>query len=396
MNKHQITGTLMRKMNMKYLIVVSIGMVMAVASCSSNQDRPLSTEAAAPAPATEDYELSTKQFQSSGMKLGKLDTQAFHQVVPAKGMFDVPPKNQAAVSSYFGGTVTDVQLLPGERVRKGQALFILENPDYVQLQQDYLEAKGQLTYLKSDYERQKNLVQDQVTSEKNYLKAEADYTVTQVKVESLGKKLALMGIDPSTLSIDNLRTTLTIYSPISGYVTAVNITKGTFITPSQTAINIVDTDHLHVELNIFERDLSKVQIGQTIRFRIQDDGSQSYQASVHLINKRVDPDTRTIGIHGHLSDEQLSERFNPGMYIEADIYTTTESKAALPAAAIVELDGRTYVLVLQSAVDGRYSFVKKEVKTGASSHGYSEILNAQDFSDDTAFLINGAFNLITE
>src|SRR5690606_33026367 len=114
------------------------------------------------------------QFQSSNMVLGKMEMGSFHEVVKANGMFDVPPENRAAVSCYFGGTVKDIRLLPGQKVKKGQVLFILENPDYVQMQQDFLEAKGQLAYLKSDYERQKNLAQDNVTSQKNYLKAESE------------------------------------------------------------------------------------------------------------------------------------------------------------------------------------------------------------------------------
>ena len=318
----------------------------------------------------------------------------FHQVVKANGMFDVPPENRASISSYYGGTVKNIQLLPGERVKKGQILFILENPDYVQLQQDFLEAKGQLTYLKSDYERQKNLVQDRVTSQKSYLKSESEYTVTRVRVESISKKLKLMNIDPNTLTIGNIHTTINIYSPINGYVTKVNITRGAYLNPSEVAITLVDTDHLHLELNIFEKDISKVDIGQPIRFRVQEDIGRQYEAVVHLVNKVVDPENRTIGIHGHLLNEKLSTKFNPGMYVEAEIYTTSESKKSLPQDAIVEVDGQYYVLVLESSSNGNYVFAQKEVKTGKSDNGYIEILNYQDFNINAEFLVNGAFKLI--
>ena len=266
----------------------------------------------------------------------------------------------------------------------------------IEARKDYLEAKGQLTYLKSDYERQKNLAQDNVTSQKNYLKAESDYIVTKVKAESLAKKLQLMNIDPKTLTLENIRTTIQINSPIEGYVTQVDAMRGKFLSPSETAISIVDTDHMHLELNIFEKDLSKISKGQPIVFKIQEDDSQEYEAFVYLVNKIVDPENRTIGIHGHLSDEKLAERFNPGMYVEAEIYATTASKVSLPQDALVDIEGKYYVLVLKSFTENEYTFMKREVKTGLSNEGKIEILNHQEFSEDAQFLVKGAFNIITD
>ncbi|HKL03037.1 MAG TPA: efflux RND transporter periplasmic adaptor subunit, partial [Cryomorphaceae bacterium] len=269
-------------------------------------------------------------------------------------------------------------------------------PDYIQIQQDYLEAKGQLTYLKSDYERQKNLYRDKVASEKNYLRAESDYTVTRVKVQSLEKKLKLMNIDPGALTVENMQTTIRIYSPVDGFITDVHITKGIFLNPSQTAIGIVNTDHLHLELNVFEKDLSKVREGQPIKFSIQEDKAQEYEASVYLVNKNIDTENRTIRVHGHISDEKLNDRLNPGMYVEANIYTDSESKSALPQEAVVDIDGRHYALVLQSSSNGERRFLRKEVQTGVLGNGYVEVLNGEDFQSDAEFLVEGAFNLITE
>jgi cobalt-zinc-cadmium efflux system membrane fusion protein len=365
-------------------------------SCSSQSDISEGEETATATTKEGTFALSTNQFQSSGMELGKFEMASFHQVVKAIGKFDVPPENNAAVSSYFAGTVIDIRLLPGEQVKRGQRLFTLENPDFVQMQQDYLEAKGQLTYLKSDFERQKNLVQDNVTSQKNYLKAESDYIVTKVRAESLAKKLTLMNIDPNTLSLENIRTRIQVNSPISGYVTQVNAMRGKFLSPSQTAISIVDTDHMHLELNIFEKDLPKIVKGQPIKFKIQEDKSIEYEAFVYLVNKTIDPENRTIGIHGHLSDEKLTERFNPGMYVEAEIYATTTSKLSLPQNALVDIEGKYYVLVLENFSENEYTFMKREVTTGLSNDGKVEILNYQEFSENPQFLVKGAFNIITE
>jgi len=376
-----------------YLMVVSL---LTWASCSTKKGAPRADKLVAEIPIEEVYELTINQYKSSDMECGKLEMKTFHEVVKANGMFDVPPESLAAVSCYIGGSVKDIHLLPGQRVKKGEVLFILENPEYVQLQQDYLEAQGQLVYLKSDYERQKNLAQDNVTSQKTYLKAESDYTVTRVKVESLSKKLTLLNINPNTVTIETIHTTVNVLSPISGYVTQVAISRGAFLKPSEMAITIVNTDHLHLELNIFEKDFAKVRVGQPIQFRIQEDISNTYNASVQLVNKTVDYEKRTIGIHGHLADIKLVNKFNPGMYVEADIFISSESKMSLPPGAVIEADGKYYVLVLLSSSNIGYSFAKKEVKTGSSGDGSIEILNTKDFKENTEFLIKGSFNLITE
>lgn len=376
------------------LIIVPL---LAFASCSTNTtDLEVAEEAADQSSEQATYNLSKSQFESSGMELGKIEMKPFHEIVKATGMFDVPPQYRASISSYFGGTVKNLRLLPGEKVKKGQLLFTLENPEFVQMQQDFLEAKGQLIYLKSDYERQKNLSEDNISSQKNFLKAESDYTVTRVKVESLAKKLALMNINPNSLSLENIRTSINITSPINGFVTKIDIMSGSFLNPSESAMTIVNTEHLHLELNIFEKDLPKVSEGQAIQFKIQEDKSVDYAAEIHLVNKIIDPESRMVGIHGHLSDEKISSKFSPGMYVEADIYSSSASKASLPENALVEIEGKYFALVLQNSSNEGYSFVKKEVKVAESDNGFIEILNQNEFNDNAQFLVKGAFNLITE
>jgi len=342
------------------------------------------------------YTVSQEQFNSSNMSLVKLDTQDFHQIVKAIGMFDVPPQNRVSVSVYFGGYVKELKLLPGEQIKKGQILFVLENPEFVQVQQEFLEAKGQLAYLKSDYGRQKSLAKDSITSQKNFLKSESDYTVTQVRYESLRKKLELMSINPEQLLIGNIKTKIAIKAPIDGFVTHINITKGAFLKPTDPAMTIVDTDHMHLELNIFEKDLNAVAVGQLISFKTQDGSHKKYAAEVHLVNKTVNQENRTIAIHGHLLNEEIANNFTPGMYLEAEIYTNTESKLALPKDAVVEIDNHKYVLIRKNAGSKDYQFEKKEVKTGFVSEENIEILNTMDFDKNVEFLSKGSFQLIKE
>lgn len=369
---------------------------LALNACGSETPSESVTEMVENPSSSETIEITRTQFETSGMTLGTLEKVDFQEVVKAKGTIDVPPENRAEVSSYFGGTVKEISLLPGERVKKGQVLFVLENPDYIQIQQDFLEAKAQLVYLESDYERQKNLLQDSISSEKKFLKAASDYEVTKARWASLGRKLVLMGIDPGTFSSENIRTTLPVRSPISGYVTEVVVSQGAYLTPSQLAVSIVNTDHIHLEMNVFEKDLAKISVGQPMRFRVQDDSDWEYEAAVYLINRTVDPENRTAGMHGHLLDETMAQKLRPGMYVEAEVYTSSEERWALPKDAVVDIEGRYYVLLLQQKTDTGYRFVKQEVKTGLSNTGYLEILSGSGLDESNEILFSGAFGLIKE
>lgn len=367
--------------------------MMTLASCNSNEKSEVdNTDAIATTEDADAITITENQFSSGNMEVGKITTQPFNTVVKANGMFAVPPENQADVSAYFAGYVKNISLLPGDVVKKGQTLFTIENPEYVQAQQDFLEAKGRLNYLKSDYERQKELMADNVTSKKNFLKAESEYTVTRAQFQSLKKKLSLMNINPNTLTGDNIRSVINVPSPLSGYATTINATKGMYLNPSDVAVTVTNTDDLHIELKIFEKDLPKVKVGQQINVRLQNDVTNVYKGKVHLINRAINVQERTVEIHGDLVNKSDARLFAPGMYIEGEILTTTLEHPALPVESVANIDNDYFVLVKENST----TYKRVLVKIGATNNGFIQILNADDFKPDAEFLTKGAFNLITE
>jgi len=339
--------------------------------------------------------VTNAQFELGKMELGTLTEQSFNNVVKANGALDVPPENKATVSAYFGGYVKSISLLQGQKIAKGQTLFVLENPDYIQVQQDFLEAKSQLSYLKSDYERQKELAANNVSSQKTFLKAESEYKMTLAKYESLKKKLQLMNINPNSVTEYNMNSTITVKSPIAGFVTSVLATKGLFLNPSDIALTIMNTDHMHVELNIFEQDLTNVAIDQDVTFRIQNSNT-IYKAKVYLINKAIDTENRTIKLHCHFINEEDAIALTPGMFVEAEIYASSDSSLALPTNSVVSIENKSYILLKKERSKNEITFERVEVKPGQINGNYIEILNSRGFKSDDQFLITGAFNLIQE
>ena len=238
--------------------------------------------------------------------------------ISVRGYVDVPPEQRVSVSPFFGGYVQEIKVLPGTHVNKGAVLFTLQNPFYVELQQQYLEAVQQLDYLKEDYERQKVLSGEEIVSRKNYKKAEADYKVMTTKASGLREQLKMLGLSISAIEQGRLSSSVSVRSTITGSVTEVNIQKGVYVDPKDVAINIINTDHLHLELEIFEQDASRIREGQEIRFTVPELSKQEYTGAVYLVVPSIDLQKRTILVHGHIEEEYESE-FLPGMYVDARI-----------------------------------------------------------------------------
>ncbi len=339
--------------------------------------------------------ITQKQFDLGNMKMETFSEQSFDGVITVTGMIDVPVESKSIVSAYFGGYVKEIFLKQGQLVKKGQTLFVLENPDYLQTQQDFLEAKSQLSYLKSDYERQKELSKDNISSQKSFLKAESEYKVTLARFESLKKKLGLMNVNPNNVEASNLRSTIAVTAPITGYITELSATKGMFLNPSDAALTILNTSDLHVELNVFEKQLGKIAVGQPVTFRLQDD-DQTYNAKIEIINKSIDPEKRTVMVHCPVKMVEAPAKLIPGMYVEAAIVTSEGKALALPESAVVSLGNAFFVLMKKESSNGTLHFERKEVRVGQTKNGFIEILNADTFTKQRVFLTKGAFNLIQE
>jgi cobalt-zinc-cadmium efflux system membrane fusion protein len=367
-----------------------------LASCGSNVAVPIEIGNNEPQMEGDlaEIEVSQDQFAFAKMQIGQITEQRFPIIVRATGRIEVPAKNQIRVSAYSGGYVTNIELVPGQKVNKGQRLFTLENPDFVQMQQDYLEAKESLAYLESDYERQKKLADENITSQKNFLKAESEYRVTLAKMQGMKKRLSLLNISVEDITPQNMVSSISVFSPSSGFVTEVYAMRGMFLNQTGVAVDILNTDDVHLELRVFEKDILKIEEGQEIMFRIPDASTENFVGEVHLIGKIVDEEKRIIRVHGHLKNEEDRRKVISGMYVDAEIITEQNDTYGVPESAIVTEDGKNFVLIF-SHKDGDLSkFQKKEVDIGQRRNGFVQILNVDQFSKQEDILINGAFNLI--
>lgn len=337
--------------------------------------------------------LTKEQIATNNFELGTLSEQNFEVTVQTTGMIDVPPQNKAVITAPLGGFIKDTHLIIGDYVTKGQPMVTIENQEFIQLQKEYLTVYNNLDFLQSEYERNKTLLEENITSEKNFLKAKSNYEMAKASYLTLQKQLQMVNISPKTVESGTISSKSTLYAPISGNVTQVNVNKGSYVSPSSEIIQIVDNNHIHLELIVFEKDALKIKKGQHISFTIPETGNTHYNAEVYLVGTTVDEANRTIKVHGHPKTEN---ELLTGMFVEASIQIDSNKALALPDNAVVEKDGEFSVLVLLENKNGSYIFDEKMVTIGSRRNSYVEILNAQDFEEKTEFLTKGTFELIQE
>ncbi len=369
------------------------GMALALMACGDEKQTAVTSEETALGPNTQ-IQIKEAQFERNEMHLGTLQKRPFQEVVQVNGMIDVPPENRAVVNAPMGGYIKTTPFLIGDVVRKGQVLVTLENPEFVALQQSFLEIHEQLGYLKAEYERQQTMKAENITSQKSFLMAESAYRTAVAKHNGLQKQLQMIHISPDRVIAGEITGVARIYAPISGSITKVNVTKGSYVSPATEIMEIIDNDHIHLELSVFEKDIMQIKKGQKINFRIPEASNDSYKAEVHLVGTSIDA-KRTIKVHGHLEGKD-EHRFLTGMFVDAAISTSAKEGLGIASQAIVNEGGTNFILVLLDKKDGVYTFEKKKVTALSEYMGFTEIQPSEAIGQGTQVLVEGAFHLIVE
>lgn len=374
-----------------YSIFLTI-LILGLSNCGNSEKQSDEVMEAELDASLELIQITKEQFENSSMALGSLEEKQFPITVQANGMIDVPPENKAVVNATMGGYIRRTPLLIGDVVEKGQLLVTLENPEFVTLQQEYMEVKQQLAYLQAEYDRQQTLMDENITSQKSFLKAESEYKTANARYNGFKKQLQMLHISPSEVEKGNISSVATIYAPISGSVTKINVSKGSYVSPATPILEIIDNDHIHLELSVFEKDIMKLKKGQPIHFKIPEASDKTFEAKILLIGSSIS-ENRTIKVHGHLIDESQNN-FLTGMFVNAEIETASEGGKALPETALVEIEDAHFALLLKNEVNGKYEFEQVEVELGPTIDGFIQLKNSNEFNPSDRFLTKGAFNLL--
>ena len=361
-------------------------------------------------------ELTEKQLSLIDYELGNFRQMDFGKNIKCSGELELPPQNKASVSALLGGRVKSIDVIEGNFVKKGQTLAVLEHPEVIEYQEHFLDVANNISVLKSDFERKQALFNDSITSQKVFEQAESDYHSAVAKLNTLKAKLSLIGVSAEQVEKGNITSGITIKSPIDGYVRLVEINIGKFVEPASEMFEIVDNEHIHIDLHVYEKDINAIKIGQKVLFSLASNEGVDYEAVVFAIGKAFENDTKSVRVHAEI----IAKKHNllPGMYVNAIIVTDPQTRRVLPDNSIISEGEKEYIFVQtikkeddheghdhvheEEGHEGhghnaaKVGFLKIGISTGNSELGFTEILATDTIPLNEGIVIKGAFYLHAE
>lgn len=366
-----------------YLYILFSGLFFM--ACSNKEQQEETVTAATTA---DTLVLTNEQLKNASLAVGQMQELEIASLMKVNGKIDVPPQNMVSISVPLGGYLKTSKLLPGMHVNRGEVVAVMEDQQYIQLQQDYLTAKVKLVMFDKEFIRQKELNASQASSDKMLQQAESEYKTQKILVSALAQKLQLVGINPSTLNENNISKSVNIHSPIDGYVTKVNVNIGKYISPTEIMFELVNPTDIHLALKIFEKDLDKLFIGQGLLAFTNNNPQKKYECEVLLIGKDINQEGFT-DVHCHF--ETYDKLLIPGTYMNAEIKVRNRKANVLPVDGIVRFEGKQYVF---KAID-KQQFIMTEVRLGDTENGMTEILFPEkDILDKANYVTKGAYTLL--
>jgi len=372
--------------HMKSILVLMFLPAMAmIASCSSGSKDAGTDEASG----SKLIEITQEQFDANGMRLGKVSAYDFENIIDCNGYIAATPNGLATISTQIGGLVKRINVAAGDVVKKGDVLCELTSNDFITMQQELSESAAKLKQLKADYLRNKELYDQNIGSEKNFIATESRYRAMKAKYKSLKMQLAQLGLNVKKIEDGNFSPAYPVVAPIAGRVSDVYVNLGQFVEQQQKLMEVVDESELQLRLSVFENDIYYLKPGQTVKFYTINNKDSVYLATLNNISKSIDPDTKTITCLADIEREQ-GIKFVNNSFIRAGIVTEKQSAPALPNEAFIKSGSSFYVLSLVKKEGDTYYFKKVKVKTGRVSEHFTEIPGDSVTGE---ILVSGVYNL---
>jgi cobalt-zinc-cadmium efflux system membrane fusion protein len=345
----------------------------------------------------EEVHFSEQQFASLNMKIDSLRYRNINSYVQANGQLEVPPQNEAIVTAVIGSNVKSIKVIEGDKIKKGQVLAYLSHPDLISVQTEYASNWNQFEYLKEEYERKKKLYEDNVGSGKEYKKSKSVYFSMKSQVSGDESKLRLLGISPKKIQEGTIYDQVAVTSPISGHVRTVEVKTGQFVQPEKELFEIVNIEHIHADLMVFEKDMHKVKEGQRVTFTTESAPGKELEATIYSVGKAFEQDPKAIHLHAEIENKQ--GLLIPGMYINGRIIAEDVKTYALPESAVVREGDKYFIFTAKKEQDNgetEWAFQPVEVNVGGIDNGWIEIKLLQDLSTGTQLAYNNAYYIMAE
>ncbi len=428
---------------MKTKIFIVLIAVATLLSCNSNKKENSETGKHAEHEKPEDVIMLNKlKREALNLQLGNFQMRNLTTLVKTNGQLEVPPSASADITAIIGGNVKEIKVFHGDKVNKGQVLVILEHPDYIVIQEEFAETANKLEFLEQEFARQKELFENNVGAGKDFQQVKSEYNTAKSRYEGLKSRLQLLNISPEKVKNGSISNTISILSPISGFVNDVNIKLGTYVDAKDRLLSITDNREIHADFMVYENDVHLLKNGQKIDFTVSNLPGEELSATIFAIGKEFEANTRAVHIHAML--DKNPGNLIPGMYVSGHIHTDKNNTRTLPNDAVVAEGTKSYIFILDESIEAEeheqhegheievvtekegehegldhqaeenhgehdgeaghednvgghvMAFRMVEVITGKQDGGYTEIKLLSPLADDTKVVMNVAYYLLAD
>ncbi len=339
--------------------------------------------------------LTTEQAQALNLQLGGFEHITLAEPIQANGVIDLPPNNKVAVHAVAQGFVQELNYIPGQAVQEGDVIAVLRDPIYARYQADYLLAWQDFRYAKGVRDRAESLFQQSITSAQEWEAVQTTYQNARTRWIRQKQQITAFGWGVQKIQQGHVFSTIAIRAPISGVISAVRIHKGRWVETNSPLVEIIDNEHIHLELQVFQQYIPLVKEGMLVEFWLpvlQEDSI--YAGEIIYVGKNINPLTRTFLVHVHF---ETTPHTLPGLYVEARLLHNRSLRRVLPAAAVFTHDNADYFFVTTNRLDAVTSAIKfKKIpfEAGLRTPDYVEVLRyTASEIDTTAIVVENAFGL---
>ena len=316
--------------------------------------------------------LDTKKEVEALVSIAIVKDTLFNHYLEIQG--NVVTKENILVQPEMSGTLVSLNVKAGQKVAKGQILGRVDDAGSSD-QVASLETQYQLA--KTTFERQKNLWNQKIGSEIQYLQAQTQMISLQ---KSVAQAKAMLG---KTL----------IRAPFSGTIDEVFVERGQVVAPSQTGLmRIVNLSNMYVATNVPESYIGKLNVGTEVDVFLTSLG-KTYKGKVRQVGNFINPGNRSFGIE--ISLPNPDNLLRPNQVAKLKVIDYANKKAVVVPTNIIQQDGQgnQFVFVVENATAKTGVAKKTIVKTGQSSDNVTEILEGINADD---VIVTEGFNTLVE
>ena len=359
---------------------------LVLAGCGKDDKK---TAAAPPADPTR---VAPSPALIAQLKLAPVSTQPVAETLRVAGRIDFDEQRLARIGATITGRVTEIDVLLGQQVKKGEMLAKLNSSELSTQQLAYLKARAQLELNRRNAERAKSLFEADVIGQAELQRRQSELLISTAETRAAADQLQLLGVSPAAIERLGKQGTINSVTPVvstlNGFVVERKLALGQVVQPADALFVVADLSRLWAVAQVPEQQVNQVKVGQSVSIEVPALGNEKLVGKLIFVGQTINPDTRTVLVRTALDNSD--GRLKPAMLASMLIEAKSVERLVLPASAVVRENDEDHVFVALG--DGAFRLTK--VKLGPEQAGQRVVMSG--LKGDEKIVVDGAFHLNNE